>query len=72
MILIDRVGHLVSTSSLEELHEFAKKINLRRYWFQEGRGKHPHYDVWGVKFVDALEAGATLVESREIIERGIK
>ena len=71
MILLDKAGHLVSDTSLEELHEFAKKIGMRRYWFQEGKGKHPHYDIWGVVFAKALEAGATLVDSEDII-RGVR
>ena len=30
-----RCGHLVSDASLEELHNFAEGLGLRREWFQE-------------------------------------
>lgn len=35
--------HLVA-DSLNELHDFAQKLGLRRSWFQE-RSIYPHYDV---------------------------
>ncbi len=72
MILLDKIGHLVSDTSLEELHEFAKKMGLQKFWFQEGKGKHPHYDIWGTMRMKAIKLGATLVSSKDIIKRGIK
>lgn len=43
MIYTDRV-HLISDTSLEELHEFAERLGLRREWFQN-HPRHPHYDL---------------------------
>lgn len=54
--------HLVSDDGLEELHEFAVKIGLKRGWYQKG-----HYDItaaWRVR--KALKAGARLTGTREI------
>jgi len=47
MILMDWMGHLTSTKSAEELHEFARKIALKREWYQmPGYGEHhAHYDL---------------------------
>lgn len=35
--------HLVA-DSIEELHEFAQRLGLRRNWFQHA-ASYPHYDV---------------------------
>jgi len=65
MILIDKQGHLVSTESEDELHEFALRIGLRRAWFQRG-----HYDVIGrVIYGRALTQGANLVPSQQLVRR---
>lgn len=47
MILIDYIGHMVSTENAEELHAFAEKIGLKREWYQTpGFGEnHSHYDL---------------------------
>jgi len=52
-------GHLL-TSDVEELHEFAKKIGLKREWFQEKTA--PHYDLTANKRRQAIDNGATPVE----------
>lgn len=71
MILCDRMGHLVSDTSLEELHEFAQMIGMRRDWFQNKR--LPHYDLMTErKRQAALRAGAVLVESKEIVRRMVR
>ena len=52
-------GHLFGTD-LEELHEFAKKLGLRREWYQ---GKQfPHYDLVRTKRAQAILLGAIDVE----------
>lgn len=83
MILTDGI-HLVSDSSLEELHRFAKKVGLKRQWFQyrKYRGseevikmKYPHYDLTTIrKFNRVLEAGVAVVSSKELVNkiRGVK
>jgi Protein of unknown function (DUF4031) len=65
-----RCGHLVSDKSLEELHAFAERIGLRREWFQ--RKSIPHYDLTGDAYRLALEHGAILVSSREIVRRAVR
>src|SRR5436190_4285874 len=65
-----RCGHLVSDSSIEELHEFAASLGLRREWFQ--RKSVPHYDLTGEHYELALERGAILVSSREIVRRAVR
>jgi uncharacterized protein DUF4031 len=63
-------GHLVSDTSLEELHLFAESLGLHREWFQEK--SIPHYDLTGKVYELALERGATLVSSREIVLRAVR
>ncbi len=43
---------------LDELHAFAKKIGLRRDWFQHKPGKLPHYDLTEMMMLRAVAAGA--------------
>ena len=49
--------HMMSDTSLKELHEFAERLGLKRSWFQD-KGSAPHYDVCKSKRVVALELGA--------------
>ena len=65
-----RCGHLVSDSSIEELHEFASDLGLRREWFQQK--SVPHYDLTGPLYELALGRGAILVSSREIVRRAVR
>lgn len=65
-----RCGHLVSDTSIEELHAFAEGLGLRREWFQ--RASIPHYDVTGERHTLALEKGAVLVSSRELVRRAVR
>lgn len=48
-------GHL-TTTDIDELHELAAKIGLRREWFQDKT--FPHYDVQRRKRQLAIAAGA--------------
>jgi hypothetical protein len=43
---------------------------LRREWFQ--RKSVPHYDLTGEHYELALERGAILVSSREIVRRAVR
>lgn len=65
-----RCGHLVSDTSLEELHNFAERLGLRHEWFQ--KKSVPHYDLTGEVYVRAIELGATLVSTREIVLRAVR
>ena len=68
MILTDKV-HLVSDTSLEELHKFAQRIGLKRCWFQESR-THPHYDLTtSSAYTRALRHGAVYVTPKQLIKR---
>ena len=59
-----RWSHLVSDSDLEELHAFADRVGIPRRGFQGD-----HYDVPEDHRDEMLEAGAVLVESRELVRR---
>lgn len=62
-----RWSHLVTDGDLEELHEFAQSIGLRRSWFQgPPRHRRPHYDVTEGKRQQAIRAGATAITWREL------
>ena len=56
--------HLVSDESLDELHAFADAAGIPRRGFQGD-----HYDVPEEFRDDLIEAGATVVESRELVRR---
>jgi len=51
----------MGADTIEELHEVADKIGLKREWFQDT--KHPHYDIVESKRQLALENGAIAVRS---------
>ena len=57
-------GHLISDSSLSELHEFAQRIGKRRIGFQGD-----HYDIDTEEHVLAMQEGARCVDSRELVRR---
>ena len=68
MILLDNIGHLVSTVSEDELHIFASKLGLKRKWYQDLR--HPHYDLTTPRMKHkALNMGAELATASEIVMR---
>ncbi len=57
-------SHLVSDDSLGELHEFARAVRVRYLSYQGD-----HYDLPVALFDAALDAGAELVDSRELVRR---
>lgn len=57
-------AHLVSDSSLAELHEFAARIGLPERAFDRD-----HYDIPESRYADAVDAGAIPVEARELVAR---
>lgn len=63
--------HLVA-DTVDELHQFAKSINLNRCWFMNHK-KHPHYDLYiskerrKIAFADALSKGAVEKTDRELV-----
>lgn len=57
-------SHLISDSSLRELHEFAADIGLPRRAFDRD-----HYDVPAESHAAAVRRGAVEVGSREVVRR---
>src|SRR5690606_17890862 len=55
--------HLTATS-LDELHAFAKRLGLKREWFQD-HVLAPHYDLTVKMRAKALSMGAIMVPARE-------
>lgn len=56
--------HLVSDTSLDELHAFAEALGIPR------RGLHgDHYDLPEEYRAEAIAAGAVAVDSRELLRR---
>ena len=60
-----RFAHLVSDTSLEELHEFAARLPLDRPL----RFHRDHYDVAEQVWPTVVQAGAQVVSAREIVQR---
>lgn len=62
--------HMVDDhADIEALHAFARRLGLRRSWFQNGRnGLIPHYDLRPSKRALALKLGAREVDRREMAE----
>lgn len=56
--------HLVSDESLDELHDFASGLGISRRGFQGD-----HYDIPEEHRDEVIAAGATVVESRELVRR---
>jgi hypothetical protein len=56
--------HLVSDTSLDELHDFAARVDIPRRAFQGD-----HYDIPEEHRSDVVAAGAVEVGSRELVRR---
>ena len=57
-------GHMVSDESYDELHAFAEALGVPRRGFERD-----HYDVPAELHDAAIEAGASLVSSKELVRR---
>ena len=57
-------GHLVSDSSLAELHEFAHGAGIPERGFDRD-----HYDVPEERYDDLIALGAHLVDTRTLVRR---
>jgi hypothetical protein len=72
MILIDNVGHMISTKSENELHEFAVQLGLKHEWYQNvgADSRHPHYDLTTARMRrKAVRSGAVKVSATELFSR---
>jgi hypothetical protein len=58
--------HMLSDGSLDELHEIAGKIGLKREWFQDR--DIPHYDVVTGKKHRAIQEGAEVANFEKMKE----
>ena len=61
----DNSSHLVGDTE-DELHDFAKKLGLKREWFHEHR-KLNHYDLYKNTRSKAVKMGAIEITRREIV-----
>lgn len=57
--------HLTADTQ-DELHEFAIRLGSRREWFQD-KGYKWHYDIPARGLQQALDLGAKLITSREMV-----
>ena len=77
VILVDRLRrypsgywcHMVTDSSPEDLHGFARRLGLRREQFQRHE-RLPHYDLRPNMREKALALGAEAVSSKDLFRRG--
>lgn len=58
----------LAADTLDELHRFAKRLGLKRSWFQD-HVRFPHYDLNGSKFEMAKRLGAELIDPGEFMVR---
>jgi hypothetical protein len=58
------MSHMMTDGDIEELHAMAKKLGLRREWFQRG----DHYDVSQSKRIAAINLGARAVPTRVLVQ----
>jgi Protein of unknown function (DUF4031) len=57
--------HMATDGDIEELHQMAQRLGLRRAWFQAGR--LPHYDLTPSKRRLAVRFGAQEREAKELL-----
>ncbi len=60
-----KMCHLLADTD-DELHAIAKKLGLKRSWFQNKSTKH--YDVCKANREKAIKLGAIPVSSRKLVE----
>lgn len=69
MVYTDKT-HLIA-DTLEELHSFAANIGMKAEWFQNHK-RHPHYDIWGAMLKNALNSGAVVISSKDLVQKANK
>jgi len=57
----------LAADTLDELHEFAARLGMRREWFQPGRGSHLDYELVKSRRDRAVALGAIEVSGRDLI-----
>ena len=58
--------HMFTDGDIEELHEMAEAIGMKRSWFQDKRIKH--YDLHARRRQKAVELGVVEVSRREAVK----
>lgn len=66
---IDAVWSHLGADSLEEMHEFAQRLGLKRSWFQVSSSGIPHYDITQSMRAKAIKMGAEEVTTQEGFKR---
>jgi hypothetical protein len=59
--------HLIA-DSVEELHEFAKGIGMKRAWFQNN-SRLPHYDLNKNRRAIAVKMGVIEIDRRQFVSK---
>lgn len=57
----------MTADSLEELHQFAAQIGVKKHFFHRG-SKYPHYDINEDQWIAAKYAGAICISSKELVK----
>lgn len=60
-----RYCHMMTDGPVEELHQFALRLGLKRAWYQPK--SHPHYDVSEGKREEAIRLGAIAVSPHDLV-----
>jgi len=61
--------HLLA-DEIDELHEFAASIGMKRSWFQMGAGGQvPHYDLTAWRRKVAVSKGAIEIDRKQLCEK---
>lgn len=60
--------HLGTDGDLDELHEFARRLGMKRAWFQGEGGRFPHYDLVMSRRKLAIRLGAIPLRSGAFVK----
>jgi hypothetical protein len=60
----------LTADTLEELHAFAARLEMKRAWFQRSRSGLPHYDLTPGKRAQSVRMGAVEIQARRTDEHG--
>jgi hypothetical protein len=62
-----KMCHMIA-DTLDELHDMAQRLGLKRQWFQTSRSGMPHYDVCRSKRTQAVSLGAVEINRRQLVD----
>lgn len=57
----------MTADSIEELHQFAQSIGVKRCWFHSSAKRYPHYDITDVQRDFAIANGCIPVNQYELV-----